>query len=137
MKRQRSIQKSKPGSVTRTEQHIEVHTLTGPLPNPSVLSAYNNIHPGFAERIIALAEKKSDHRHNLENKSIDAETEDHRQRNIEIRIGQIFAFLIGVITILAGSYTAVNGAQIAGSLIGTAGVASLASVFIIGHTGKK
>jgi uncharacterized membrane protein len=86
---------------------------------------------------MSLAEKESEHRRNLEKQSIEVEMEDHRQQNIEIRLGQIFAFSIGVITILAGSYTAINGAQIAGSLIGTAGVAGLASVFIIGHKGRK
>lgn len=135
MKKQELIPKNKHAPAPQTGRHIEFHT--GPLPHPSVLSEYDRIHPGFAERIMSLAEKESEHRHNLEKQSIEVEMEDHRQQNIEIRIGQIFAFSIGVITILAGSYTAINGAQIAGSLIGTAGVAGLASVFIIGHKGGK
>ena len=135
MKKEGAIQKNKQGSVSHTEQRLEIHTSS--FPPPSVLSEYDRISPGFAERILNLVEKESEHRHNLEKQSVETEIEDHRQRNIEIRLGQIFAFLIGVITILSGSYVAIKGAQVAGSFIGTAGVVGLTSVFVIGHKGKK
>nr|DAR22085.1 MAG TPA: putative membrane protein [Caudoviricetes sp.] len=39
---------------------------SGPIPPPEILSGYEQIHPGFADRIISMAEKQSAHRQGLE-----------------------------------------------------------------------
>lgn len=49
-------------------------------------------------------------------------------------IGQFFGLTIGCVAIIAGAYTAVNGAQVAGAFIGTAGVTGLVAVFVMGRT---
>jgi uncharacterized membrane protein len=38
----------------------------GPVPPPDILAGYDNIHEGLADRIIALAEKETAHRHTME-----------------------------------------------------------------------
>jgi len=44
----------------------QTHLHAGPLPPPSTLQAYDQIHPGTAERIIRRWEQQTDHRHRLE-----------------------------------------------------------------------
>ena len=46
-------------------QHAEM-SFSGPLPPPNVLSAYEDLLPGAADRIITMAEKQLEHRMYLE-----------------------------------------------------------------------
>lgn len=98
----------------------------GPLPPPEVLASYEAIQPGFAERIVRLAESEAEHRRAQERRALMAEI-------WEVRLGQIFGLLIGALTIVAGAWTAAQGHPITGGVIGTAGVAGLVSVFIVGR----
>ena len=45
-------------NTIQVQQHYE-----GPLPHPEYLAQYDKIVPGAAERIIAMAEKEMNHRH--------------------------------------------------------------------------
>ena len=45
-------------------------SFSGPLPHPEILERYNSAVPGGAERIIAMAEKQSDHRMRLESSAL-------------------------------------------------------------------
>ena len=105
----------------------------GPVPHPNILAGYEEIHTGFAERIICLAEKETAHRHIMEKKALEAEISGLKSEAADTRIGQIFGLLIGLVTVLAGTYAAIHGAQAAGSLIGTSGVVGLVSAFIAGR----
>jgi uncharacterized membrane protein len=51
----------------------------------------------------------------------------------EGRLGQIFALLIGLTAILVGGVCALNGANLAASIIGGGGVIGLVSVFVYGR----
>lgn len=55
----------------------------------------------------------------------------------EARLGQIFGFLIGTISIVAGSVTAIMGAPWPGGFIGTAGVVGLVYVFVKGREAQR
>ncbi|KPA09183.1 conserved hypothetical protein, membrane [Candidatus Magnetomorum sp. HK-1] len=109
---------------------IEGIQFSGPIPPPAILQEYNNINPGCADRIIKYAEDEAEHRRKVEILTLKTET-------LEIRLGQIFGFLIGITTILSGTYAAINGSQIAGSLIGTGGVIGLVTAFITGRSSKR
>jgi uncharacterized membrane protein len=59
--------RNKPASRTKqqvTFQHTNFHQ--GPLPSPDTLNKYEQIQPGFANRIIKLAEDEATHRRSLE-----------------------------------------------------------------------
>lgn len=45
---------------------VEALAMQGPLPPPDILSGYDAIVPGAAERILAMAEKQNDHRIEME-----------------------------------------------------------------------
>lgn len=118
-------QKRKKAQVT-----IHERTFSGPIPAPEVLAHYENINIGLANRIVKMAEKEQNHRHTL------VETE-QSLRFSEAKRGQLYALLIGSLALACGTYTALSGAEIAGTIIGGGGVIGLVSVFILGRSKKK
>jgi uncharacterized membrane protein len=102
-----------------------------------ILEGYENVVPGAAERLIAMVEKEQSFRHKMEKSLLDAQIKDARQDRAEARLGQIFALVIGLTTVVTGGVTAVRGAQLAGGFIGSAGVASLVTVFVAGRKNKS
>jgi len=127
------------GQPAPANRHIitEQFAFQGPIPHPSILAGYEQVLPGAADRIISLAESETKHRHEMEKKILDAEIAGNRSEVREVLMGQVFAFIIALSTIGSGAYTAVNGAQFAGSIIGTAGVSGLVYVFIMGRKNPK
>jgi uncharacterized membrane protein len=68
--------------------------------------------------------------------TLKAQIDGLQRESMGARIGQICAFLIGITTIISGTYAAVHGAEISGALIGTGGVIGLVTVFIYGRKGN-
>lgn len=99
----------------------------GPLPHPSILQQYDKIAPGIANRIITMAEKDSEHIRYMQRKSLLA-------KMLEVTLGQIFAFGIGLATLAASVFLTTSDHAIVGTLLGTGGLAGLVSVFIWGRT---
>ena len=101
---------------------------SGPIPPPSIMEGYERILPGSADRIIAMAEKQSEHRQRMEEIMITAESRDSF-------LGVLFAFLIGIgCLITAGIMVFIvpkSGAAIAGAVLGVTGIGSITSSFIV------
>lgn len=112
-------------------------SVSGPLPPPFILEQYDQIVPGAAERIIAMAEKQAAHRQAMEKKLLEAEIRDLKSQRAEARLGQVFGLVIGVVAILSGAVVATvsvgTAGQISGGLIGAGGVVGLVSVFVLGR----
>ena len=77
---------------------------SGPMPDPASLERYDHVVPGSAERILVMAEKEQQHRHDLEKATA-------RRRSRLAMTSTVFAFLcvlslIGLVVyaIYAGSY---------------------------------
>jgi uncharacterized membrane protein len=62
------VQKQQSGEAEPNVVAVAQSRFSGPLPHPDHLARYNEILPDAAERILAMAEKEQDHRHNLEKK---------------------------------------------------------------------
>lgn len=102
------------------QQEITVHS--GPLPSPEVLQAFENILPGLANRITALAEGNAR----------DRWATNHANR-IRTLLGPIFAF-IAALTIFVGSfYLILAGHGGVGLATLIAEIAALVSAFIYGR----
>jgi len=84
---------------------------SGPLPHPDTLKHYEKIIPGSAERILTMVEKQYNLKQELEEKYLENIYRDIRR---------------------VGAFTALQGQEIPGSLIGTSGVGILVAFFIIG-----
>lgn len=97
----------------------------GPLPPPEMLAKYNEALPNGAERVIAMAEKQSSHRMELEKNTI---TEELRQS----RRGQAFGFILGLIGLFIAGILAYWGHDWFAGVLGTTTIIGLVSIFVIG-----
>jgi uncharacterized membrane protein len=105
-------------------------SFSGPLPPPEILVRYNEAVPGGAERILAMAERQSQHRQDLENRVIEA--------NCRVqRTGPVYGFIICMTAILSGVYLVATGKNVAGIAAIVSSLASLATVFVIGKQKQK
>ncbi len=120
------LSKSK-NARTKSKQQIvlEREYFVGPIPPPNILKQYNDIQPGFADRIISLAEKENQHRHEIEKSFVN--------NNFSLyRAGQICGCFVTSLAIVTGAVVAIKGSVAFGGLLSTAGLAALASTFIYG-----
>lgn len=104
--------------------------VSSPFLHPEILRQYEAIQPGFADRLIKMAEVEGEHRRNQESKTLDANIKAVEREQEEVKRGQNYGLTIAIIAILSGLIAAFNGAQWFGVAIGAGGVAGLASVFV-------
>ena len=102
----------------QTTLQVKTEKFSGPLPPADEMEKYERVSPGAAERIIAMAETQSSHRHGLESK------------------GQNYAAMLGALAIISGTIAGVLGAQLVGSVIGGLVLVGLVSAFIQGRRGN-
>ena len=115
-------------TVSQTSQKVSIHR--GPLPLPEQLEAYEKICNGAADRILHMAEEQSKHRQYIERKAIDTQT-----RNSTL--GVVFAFLLGLSTIVCGTWISLSGDSIFGFASMLLGLTSLVGVFVYGKRANK
>ena len=95
-----------------------------------MLERYNQVFPGCAERIVAMAESQSSHRQHLES------THSQGTQKTERR-GQVFGFLLGMTAIVGGIGLIAFDKDAAGLASIIAALVSLAGVFIYGRWSQK
>lgn len=103
---------------------------SGPIPPPHVLSGYDQVQAGFAERVMAMAEKEQAHRHGLETQALTSSI------TIQKR-GQLFALLLSLLILLISGFLIYDGKELAGSAIAGASLTGLAYIFITGRKTKN
>jgi uncharacterized membrane protein len=101
------------------------------------LADYDRISPGFAERILAMAERNASHRHDVEKTLIAAQMKLDEYEAAEVKRGQICAVLITVCALVAGAYTAIQGHEISGAILGGAGVTGIVTTLVMGRKQKS
>jgi len=101
----------------------------GPIPPPQILEGYENIIPGAADRILAMAENEAQHRHSVDNKCIKVDARDSL-------LGIITVFILGISCVFGGIAVILKIPEIAGMITGLAitsgGLGSILGVFIKG-----
>ncbi len=103
----------------------KTEVFSGPLPTPSILKQYDAITAGFADRIVAMAEKEQSHRHSIMDQELRINAE-------ERKFGSRIALCFGVSLLIAGCYCASIGQVAIGcALFGTFGVTTI-GLFIRG-----
>jgi uncharacterized membrane protein len=105
-------------------------TWVGPLPPPDVLIRYNEAFPGCAERIVAQAEKQSEHRQHLEHITVEGNVRS------EVR-GSWQAFLIAFFVLALGGFLIWRGQNVLGTIFVGADIASLAGIFLTGKASQR
>jgi len=105
----------------------------GPLPPPQMLRQYEVAMPGAMERIVTMAEKEQNHRHDMDKKIVMSESRDGL-------LGIISALVISLSLVIAGTLIILilqtKLATIAGSVIDLSGIATIAKVFVYGTRDK-
>lgn len=98
----------------------------GPIPPPSFLKGYEEIIPGAAERILAMAETDAQHQREIEFAALNAEV-------TGVRRGQVLGFFVVLATLSLAAFCAHLGFENAALAIGGIAVVSLASAFVLGR----
>jgi uncharacterized membrane protein len=112
------------GFIVSEESHTEFSMRrSAPLPLPSELAAYNEIIPQGADRIMKMAEAQSAHRIEIEKNVV------FGQQGQESR-GQYLAFIIALVGLVCGAYTAVSGQPVAGAAIAGVPLVGIVSAFL-------
>jgi uncharacterized membrane protein len=124
-------------AATQTVTHYQ-----GAVPPPEILRGIDEIVPGAAARLIALAEQESNHRRSLEVKTIEANIAaqvaqaqiNERQTKAVFRsdmIGQIAGFLVCLCCIGAAVYLGLNGHDWLAGGIAAIPTAALIKAFVL------
>jgi uncharacterized membrane protein len=87
--------------------------------------------------MLRMAEDEAEHRRKIENAIVDAQIQNNRHQFSEARSGQLCALTITLVAIVAGVYTANQGHEIAGSIIGVGGIGGIVTTFIFGRHKPK
>lgn len=97
----------------------------GPLPPPNILRGYNEVIPGAAERILAMAENQQSHRIQMESAVVQENCKSQRR-------GLTFGFVITMTVVLGGFFLIYKGKSASGLISVVLALASLVGIFIYG-----
>lgn len=115
-------------------------TFQGPLPPPELLKQYDSFMPGAAERIMAMAESETRHRHSQESLAINANIEAQRKQ-LEIAEqqsistfksdakGQNLGFFVSILCVGGAIYLGVNGQPWLAGVLGGLPLAGIIRAF--------
>ena len=120
---------SQPNNQSSQQLTTVREEFSGPIPPPAVLERYNQIVPGAAERILAMAEKQSAHRMELEKIVITSGAAS------SVR-GQWFGLFVALFGLLVTLILGLLGREIAATVVGAIDLVGLAGVFIYGSRKK-
>lgn len=103
---------------------------SGPLPVPYELEHYNEIINNGAERIMVMAEKEQDHRHNVEKNMNSASTK------IAVR-GQWIGVFIVILGFALGGWLTINEHDTVGGIVLGSTLVGLVTVFVVGRSKRR
>ena len=109
---------------------MQTSAYSGPIPDPLSLEKYEKIQPGFADRLISMAEREAAHRHEVDNLLI-------KKNSAIATLGIVFAFLSVIIFGLLIFYALYRGLNVATLGVAIGAIASVAGIFIIMRNRKK
>lgn len=111
--------------VSVTREQILASAYSGPIPPPDVLRDYEAVFPGCAERIVAMAERQSAHRQDIESTLM-------RSHAVVERRGQLSAFIIAMFAIAVGAYLIHIDKDVKGLIAIVSALAALVVPFLYG-----
>ena len=126
---------NKTESVTQV-QHLS-QTYSGPVPQPEDLAKYEQIQPGFADRLMTMAEIEQKEPIAATNTMLDNEKIRDDQEMQRLKTGQYFA-LLSVFTIASLlTYIAYLGAPQAAAAAKSIAIVGVVDAFVSGNLKKK
>jgi uncharacterized membrane protein len=118
--------------IERSEVHAEIKmaAFSGPIPHPTLLAQYNDVIPNGADRIMAMAERQSAHREQLETRVVEGNVANQTR-------GSYFAFIIMLVAILCGFYLIHEGKNAVGLTSIITAVGGIVGVFFYSKMEQK
>ena len=118
MAKQKGIGTPPSEQVILQRQQIQAHA--GPLPPPEMLRRYDEIVPGAAERILAMAEQLANHRQALQRQELASGIEARANEQALEKRGQWFAGLLGFAALCGAVTCTLYGHDaVGGTIVGT------------------
>lgn len=105
--------------------HIAVRQMvrSGPIPPPEDLRIYEEICPGAADRIIAMAEKEQQNRHTNEQSLVTSVSKGNLR-------GITWAGTISMVIVIGGIMCIMSNHGVAGAFLGVSGLAGIIGTFL-------
>lgn len=110
-------------SLVMSQGSLEIRR--GPLPEPSILSDYDKVLPGLADRIVVMAESEKDHRHRMQSRRLELSA----RRSL---IGLISGLVVALSCIILAVWVTYRGYYIAGTIIASIDIVALTAIFVLG-----
>ena len=128
----RSVSRKRREEIARllSATFVSIRVRSGPLPSGEELEEYNQLIPNGADRVMTMAENQSAHRIEIEKIAVKSQQKQGSR-------GQIFAFVIAVLAIVASVYVTLIGHPVTGGIIGGSTVVSLVTVFVTGRLTQR
>jgi uncharacterized membrane protein len=115
----------------RRERTLAVRTeFSGPVPPPAILERYDQILPGAAERILAMAERQATHRQSLERTVVEGNA-------IAQRRGQVLGFILALAALVIGGTLVWYDKRVEGLATIIVDIVGLVSLFIYGRMSQE
>lgn len=73
----------------------------------------------------------------MEARIVEAQIKDRRDSFDEVRRGQVCALVITLAALFIGSYTAIQGKEVAGAILGLGGVGGIVTAFLLGRSSSS
>ena len=108
---------------------VSTQAFAGPLPPPDMLARYNQLCPGFAERILQLAEREAENRQSLERTQTEIAQRDIPAAREETKRGQWMSFVITIVAFISAAFCAyINQPWVAGVIAGATLVSVVSTI---------
>ena len=120
-----SVQKSADRRSVLEHHHQELTISSGPLPAPDTFRQYEEVLPGAADRVLAMAERQSEHRQSLERKVVESGVS-------RSKWGMVLGFIVATLTIGAGTYIILQDKSAVGLSLCITAIGTIVAAFIYG-----
>jgi len=131
---QKANQPTQPATI---QQQVAFTQHIGPIPDPDTLGRYNEVNPGFAERIVTMAEKEQLHRHENDVTVLNNQEKQHKRNTNTFRLGQYLALISVLLIVGLCLYCLILGYPTQAATIACSVIVGLAAVFIMNKTSVK
>lgn len=117
-------------AIIQSIQAVRHEAFSGPIPHPELLQGYESVKPGFAERIVVMAEEQQKHRFDCEDKMVKGTVSESKR-------GQWMAFIIAILFLIGSIALGLLGHDWLGGVIGGGTLIALVTVFVTGRKPKR